>query len=101
MTIKDNSVIGPFPGQGNVHVKAGTLELMSGEIIGTGDSAYQTDDSCGVYVTNKASVKMSGGVIRIMCAILALECRCGMSQRLRSLAAKLKIMLVVLAVVFM
>lgn len=64
MTIKDNSVIGPFPGQGNVHVKAGTLELMSGEIIGTGDPAYQTDDSCGVYVTNKASVNMSGGVIR-------------------------------------
>mgnify|MGYP003283507555 CR=1 FL=1 len=64
MTIEDNSVIGPFPGQGNVHVKAGTLELMSGEIIGTGDPAYQTDDSCGVYVTNKASVNMSGGVIR-------------------------------------
>ena len=64
MTIKDNSVIGPFPGQGNVQVKAGTLELMSGEIIGTGDPAYQTNYSCGVYVTNKASVNMSGGVIR-------------------------------------
>lgn len=64
MTIKDNSVIGPFPGQGNVHVKAGSLELMSGEIIGTGDPAYRTNDSCGVYVTNKASVNMSGGVIR-------------------------------------
>ena len=64
VTIKDNSVIGPFPGQGNVHVKAGNLYLMSGEIVGTGDPAYQTDDSCGVYVTNKATVNMSGGVIR-------------------------------------